>query len=124
MKKTTAPIGLALLCWLATGCTPEAPSIKIGVSCPLTGDQAKIGQDMLHGAELAVAEANAAGGLFGLPIKVYAIDDQHNATQAVAAAHRFASDARVVAVVAHLNSACTLPASDIYAKAGVAQVTP
>lgn len=124
MKKTLPLFVPALVLLTATGCTPETPSIKIGISCPLTGDQAKIGQDMLHGAELAVAEANAAGGLLGLPIKLYSIDDQHNATQAVAAAHRFASDPRVVAVVAHLNSACTLPASDIYAKAGVAQVTP
>src|SRR5678809_262444 len=88
MKKTLPLIASFLALLTATGCTPEPPSIKIGVSCPLTGDQAKIGQEMLHGAELAVAEANAAGGLFGLPIKIYAIDDQHNATQAVAAAHR------------------------------------
>ncbi len=124
MRKSLRHFAFLSVLAALSGCAPEPPSIKIGVSCPLTGDQAKIGQDMLHGAELAVAEANAAGGLLGLPVRVFAIDDQHNPTQAVAAAHRFVSDPRVVAVVAHLNSACTLPASDIYAKAGVAQVTP
>lgn len=124
VKKTLAISMIGTIGLAVAACAPEPPSIKIGVSCPLTGDQAKIGQDMLHGAELAVAEANASGGLLGLPVKIYALDDQHNPTQAVAAAHRFSSDPRVVAVVAHLNSACTLPASDIYAKAGVAEVTP
>src|SRR5690349_3438401 len=116
MRKSPSRFALLSVLAALSACAPEPPSIKIGVACPLTGDQAKIGQDMLHGAELAVAEANAAGGLLGLPIRVEAIDDQHNPTQAVAAAHRFVSDARVIAVVAHLNSACTLPASDIYAK--------
>jgi branched-chain amino acid transport system substrate-binding protein len=55
---------------------------------------------------------------------VFALDDQHNATQAVAAAHRFVSTKAVLGVVAHLNSACSLPASDIYASGGLVQVTP
>jgi len=110
--------------FVLAGCAREPEGVRIGVSCPLTGDQAKIGSDMLHGAELAVEEANAAGGLFGKPVRVFAIDDQHNATQAVAAAHRFSSSRSVLAVIAHLNSACTLPASDVYARAGLVQITP
>lgn len=106
------------------GCQPAEDVIKIGVSCPMTGDQAKIGQDMLHGAELAAAEINAAGGILGKKVVIDALDDQHNPTQAVAAAHRFVADRQVVAVVAHLNSNCTMPASEIYAKAPVVMVTP
>ncbi|MEK7475968.1 MAG: branched-chain amino acid ABC transporter substrate-binding protein [Candidatus Coatesbacteria bacterium] len=109
---------------LLAGCNREPDAVLIGVSCPLTGDQAKIGSDMLHGAELAVAEANAAGGLLAKPVRVFALDDQHNATQAVAAAHRFVSSKAVLGAIAHLNSACSLPASDIYARGGLVQVTP
>jgi len=109
---------------LLGGCAREPDAIRIGVSCPLTGDQAKIGGDMLHGAELAVAEVNEAGGLLGKPVRVFALDDQHNATQAVAAAHRFVASKSVLGVIAHLNSACSLPASDIYARGGLVQVTP
>ncbi len=109
---------------LAAGCGRVPTGLVVGIACPLTGDQAKIGQDMFHGAELAVAEANAAGGILGQPIALYALDDQHNPAQAVAAAHRFVSSKAVLAVIGHLNSACTLPASDVYAKAGLVQVTP
>lgn len=117
-----APAAAAALA--LAGCGREPDAVRIGISCPITGDQAKIGGDMLHGAELAVMEANAAGGVLGKTVMLYPVDDQHSANQAVAAAHRFVSAKTVLAVVGHLNSACTLPASDIYAKAGVAQVTP
>ncbi len=114
------PVAMLLL----AGCGAEPDAVRIGIACPLTGDQAKIGADMLHGAELAVAEVNETGGLLGKRVLLYPVDDQHSANQAVAAAHRFVSAKTVLAVVGHLNSACTLPASDVYAKAGVAQVTP
>lgn len=109
---------------LAAGCSRAPSGLVIGAACPLTGDQAKIGHDMLQGIQLAVDEANAAGGLLGQKVSVYALDDQHNPSQAVAAAHRFVSSKAVVAVIGHLNSACTLPSSDVYAKAGLVQVTP
>ncbi len=110
--------------FLLAGCGGEPDAVRIGIACPLTGDQAKIGGDMFHGAELAVAEANETGGLLGKRVMLYPIDDQHSASQAVAAAHRFVSAKTVLAVVGHLNSSCTRPASDIYAAGGVVQVTP
>ena len=78
---------LALPALLALGPSPaaEAP-VKVGVCGPLTGDQGKMGEDMLHGVELAVAEWNAKGGVLGRRIEVVLGDDQHDPKQARAVA--------------------------------------
>ena len=99
--------------------------IKIGFVAPLTSDQAAQGLHMLHGAELAVEQANAAGPVVpGYQIELVPLDDQHNPTQAVSAAKKLVSDPDVVAVVGHLNSSCTKPAGAIYYQARMLQVTP
>jgi branched-chain amino acid transport system substrate-binding protein len=53
-----------------------------------------------------------------------ALDDQRNPTQAVSAANKLVADKDVVAVVGHLNSSCTMPASAIYHQARMLQITP
>lgn len=110
--------------WLA-GCGGNAPVIKIGFTAALTGDQAPQGRSMLHGAELAVQQAQAAGDILpGYQLQLVAMDDQHSPTQAVAVAKKLVADHNVIAVVGHLNSNCTLPASAIYYQARLLQVTP
>ncbi|MEL0293990.1 MAG: ABC transporter substrate-binding protein, partial [Alphaproteobacteria bacterium] len=42
-----------------------ADTVKIGFNVPLTGFAAADGQSALHGAELAVDQVNAAGGVNG-----------------------------------------------------------
>lgn len=111
-----------LLFWI-TGCGGQkTPVVKIGFVAPLTGDQAPHGQDMLNGAKLAVAQAGDI--LPGYRLELVALDDQRNPTQAVAAAKKLVSDHDVVAVVGHLNSSCTMPASAIYHQARMLQITP
>jgi len=117
-----AAIGLSLA---ATGCGPSGPVVKIGFVAPLTGDQAPHGQDMFNGALLAVEHANAQGPiLLGMRLALVPLDDQRNPTQAVAAAKKLVSDRDVVAVVGHLNSSCTMPASAIYHQARMLHITP
>lgn len=107
------------------GCSRGEPTVKIGFVAPLTGDQAPQGEDMLHGARLAIAHANAQGpSLPGHRLELLALDDQRNPTQAVAAAKKLVADPDVVAVIGHLNSSCTMPASAIYHQARLLQITP
>lgn len=107
------------------GYAAETKVIKIGCSAPLTGDQAKIGLDLLNGAKLAAIEANEKGDIIpGYKIEIYPLDDQHSPIQAVNAAKKFASGPSVVGVVGHLNSSCTKPASAIYNEAQLVQITP
>lgn len=119
------PQAVAFLLLAAAGCGPAEPVVKIGFVAPLTGDQAPQGEDMVRGAQLAIEHANAEGpALPGHRLELLALDDQRNPTQAVAAAKRLAADRDVMAVVGHLNSSCTMPASAIYHQAGLLHVNP
>jgi len=116
---------VACLAFLVANCGRQSPVVKIGFVAPLTGDQAPHGQDMLNGALLAVEHANAQGEVLpGYRLELVALDDQRNPTQAVAAAKKLVADPDVVAVVGHLNSSCTMPASAIYYQARMLQITP
>ena len=106
------------------GCGQRQPVIKIGFVAPLTGDLAAQGTDLLHGAELAIAETAQAPVVPGYRVELVPLDDQHSPSQAVAMAKRLAADPDVLAVVGHLNSSCTKPAAAIYAKAQLLQVNP
>ena len=104
---------------------PREPVVKIGFVAPLTGDQAPHGQDMLQGARLAVAHALTEGPVIpGHSLALAPLDDQRNPTQAVAAAKKLVADPDVMAVVGHLNSSCTMPASAIYHQARMLHITP
>ena len=116
---------LGALGLVLAGCSQQAPVVKIGFAAPLTGDQAPHGEDMLNGAKLAVEQATARGEVLpGYRLELLALDDQRNPTQAVSVAKKLMADADVVAVVGHLNSSCTMPASAIYHQARMLQITP
>jgi len=107
------------------GCGRDDRVIKIGFVAPLTGDQAPHGEDMRNGAKLAVEHANVQGELLGgYRLALVELDDQRNPTQAVVAAKRLVADRDVLAVVGHLNSSCTMPASAIYHQARLLQISP
>jgi branched-chain amino acid transport system substrate-binding protein len=114
------------LCLLATACTKKGAEqsdvIKIGAAGPHTGDLAVFGQDQLNGMKLAVDEWNAKGGVLGKKIVIVEGDDQRDPKQAVAAANKLVNDG-VIGVVGHFNSNCSIPASAIYHKAGIPQIS-
>ncbi|RME53019.1 ethanolamine utilization protein EutJ, partial [Candidatus Woesearchaeota archaeon] len=56
--------------------TDEDSVVKIGVSLPLTGEAASIGESALAGITLAVNEVNAEGGIGGKQIELIVEDDQ------------------------------------------------
>ena len=63
------------------GYTAENTEYVIGFSGPLTGGAAVYGKGVQNGAQLAVDEINANGGLNGIKFKLEAMDDQHDATK-------------------------------------------
>lgn len=103
----------------------SSETVHIGLSAPLTGDQAYIGIGVNQGAQMAVEDANAKGPVFGnTKLKLVSLDDQHNPTQAVLVANKFASDPNLVGVVGHFNSSCTKASSAIYHETRIPQVSP
>ena len=105
---------------------PEVQVVKIGSASPLTGAQAHIGIDIRNGVQLAIEDANKAGvTICGKPVKLEMVaeDDEANPTKAATVAQKLA-DAKVAAVVGHFNSGASIPASKIYADAGIPQISP
>ncbi|MBN1484439.1 MAG: branched-chain amino acid ABC transporter substrate-binding protein [Chloroflexia bacterium] len=97
--------------------------IRIGYAGPLTGDQAAVGIDLWHGAELAALHYNQRGGVLGRKVVIVPLDDEADGEVAVEVARQFVEEEHVEAVVGHYSSGATLPASEIYAQAGLVQVT-
>ncbi|MDE2239784.1 MAG: ABC transporter substrate-binding protein [Rhodospirillales bacterium] len=113
--------GTAALLALSTGLAHA--QVKIGVAGPLTGSNAAFGVQLKTGFDLAVADINKAGGVLGKQIVPIAVDDACDPKQAVSAANTLVSDG-VVMVDGHFCSASSIPASKVYADAGVIQISP
>jgi branched-chain amino acid transport system substrate-binding protein len=60
-----------------------ADTIKIGFPIPLSGPAAVYGRPILAGAQMAVAEINAAGGVLGKKLELLPRDSKANADEAV-----------------------------------------
>lgn len=114
----------ALTIFLLLSCAKKEKVIKIGGVGPLTGPQAEVGQDLINGEKLAVEEINAAGGLLGKKVVLVPMDDKADPKEAVSVAHKLVSNPQVVAVVGHLNSGATLPASRVYHQGSIVMLTP
>jgi branched-chain amino acid transport system substrate-binding protein len=97
--------------------------IKIGTAGPLTGEYASFGQQMKEGAEQAVADINAKGGLLGQKLVLEVADDACDPKQAVSVANQLAGDG-VKLVAGHFCSGSSIPASKVYADENVLQITP
>ena len=69
----------------------------------------------------AVADLNAKGGVLGEQIELITADDYCDGEQAVAAANKLVAD-RVVAVFGHQCSGAAIPASKVYADAGLLMI--
>jgi branched-chain amino acid transport system substrate-binding protein len=103
-----------------------AQLVRIGSVAPLTGPQSHLGMDNENGARLALDEVNARGlTLGGKPVRLELIgeDDQADPKTATNVAQKLV-DMGVVAVIGHLNSGTTIPASKIYMDAGIPQISP
>jgi len=95
--------------------------IKIAVVGPLTGSQAEFGQAVVNGARIAVEEKTR---ILGRPVELILMDDKADPKEAVSVANKLAVDKDIVAVVGHVNSGTTIPASAVYYKAGLVMITP
>jgi len=97
--------------------------LKMGVAGPITGPNAAFGKQLTDGADQAVADFNAAGGIMGQKIELSKGDDVSDPKQGVSVANKFVAEG-VKFVVGHFNSGVTIPASDVYAENGVFMITP
>lgn len=113
----------ALLIGLSACGPRQSDEIVIGLAGP-------IGQSSGHsfrlGAELAVEELNARGGIEGRRLRLEIKDDEASREKAIQVAAELKDDPRVVAVVGHVGSAMSIEAARIYNDPvrGVLQISP
>lgn len=131
MKPLFSPVVLTMaLCLCA--CSKSTPqnaneiTVRIGASNPLTGPQAHLGHDNENGTRLAIDDANQARIVIAgktVHFELLSEDDQADPKTGTIVAQKFA-DQKVNGVIGHLNSGTTIPASRIYAEAGIPQISP
>lgn len=97
--------------------------ITIAVAGPMTGELAAFGEQLKRGAEKAVADINAKGGVNGEQLKLEIGDDQCDPKQAVQVANDLVKKG-VAFVAGHFCSGSSIPASAVYAEEGILQMTP
>lgn len=93
--------------------------IVIAHAGPMTGDSAQFGDMKGKAIQLAIDEINEKGGINGKKVAQLTGDDTGNPKEAPNVAQKFAQDDKVLAVIGHWNSSCTLAARGIYDAAGI-----
>src|SRR5438445_11399028 len=116
-------IGLALGASLALSSAGLAQDTKVAVAGPMTGGESAFGRQMKNGAEQAVGDINAAGGVLGKKLALNIRDDACDPTQARSVAEKIAS-AKIPFVAGHYCSSSSIPESEAYADGNVLQITP
>jgi len=117
---------LAVAGMVAVGCTKKeeaAPTIKIGVAGPHTGDLAAYGIPTKEASEMVADKVNAAGGVLGRQIELIALDDQCKPEIATNVATKLVTD-EVSVVIGHVCSGATKAALGIYKEAGIVAISP
>ncbi len=114
-------IAASLAAGLITG--QASADIRIAVAGPMDGQFRDLGAQMRAGAEQAVSDINAAGGVNGENLVLEVADDGCDADKAVAVANQLIGK-DVVFVAGHFCFNASIPASEVYAGAGIVQISP
>ena len=113
------------------GCQPASKDkqepqreVRVAVAGPFTGNAAAFGEMIKRGAERKAKEINESGGINGMKLTLVFGDDTGTEKEANLVATRFATDRRILAVVGHFNSACSLAGKEIYKANGIVALSP
>ncbi len=103
--------------------TIEGDSIMIGGLAPLTGDVSFYGIGVKQGAEIAVAEINANGGILGKELVYNVLDEKGDPTEAVQAYNQL-MDEGMIALMGDVTTAPTIAVAQKAAQDGIPMITP
>ncbi len=104
---------------IASTAAAQSPPIVIGASTPLTGPVSHYGQHARWGAEMAVAEANAKGGVNGRTIEIDFQDNRCNPAEAVKSVTQMLSSKKYAAIFDGLCSSVALAIMPLVERANV-----
>lgn len=102
---------------------PGVP-FKFGLAGPMTGQYANYGASHTAGADIAVEELNAAGGVNGGEVSYESGDDLGDPKEAVLVAQKFIDNPEILFVNGHMFSGATLAAGPKYEEVGLPMISP
>jgi len=120
--KFRSTLMLAAALGAALAAPAAAQTIRIGFHAPLTGFAASDGKSALNGAELAVEQINAAGGVNGRKLELVVQDDQAKADQAVPLANKYIGEGLKI-VISGSYSGPTRAAAGVFQQARIPYIS-
>ena len=103
----------------------QSAALRIGALMSFTGDLSKFGQPIFNGAELAVSEINASGGVLGNQVQLVRADDGTSPQQGVSEARRLVDVEKVQAIVGALSSGVSLQVAEtVSGPDSILQISP
>jgi len=103
---------------------PTSGPLVIGTVGALTGPEAHYGSESQNGAQLAVEEVNAAGGVQGRQLVIRSYDSQSRPEEAVNAMTRLVTQDRALFVVGENQSSLSLAMAPAAAQGQVPMIAP
>ena len=121
-------LGTMLLGGVLAGCgggdKAKSDEIKVGANFEMTGNVANYGNATFEGLQLAIDEANAAGGINGKKITLVKADSKSEASEAANAATKLISDDKVSVLVGPATTGSVLAEVRIATDAKVPIIAP
>lgn len=124
MKKLVLMMVVLLLLLGVAGSVIAADTVKIGMLTALTGSLAPYGPPIQHGAELAVAQINEAGGVLGKELVLVVRDSGSANTVGRDAAAKLVEIDGVPALIGALSSGVTIAISSVTIPGQVVLISP
>ena len=119
MKKTLLATAVLALGGFSNAALAD---LSVAIAGPMTGQYASAGDQIRKGAEMAIADINAKGGVLGQKLKLEVGDDACDPKQAVSVANTMVNK-KIVFMHGHWCSSSTIPASDVYNEAEIPMAT-
>lgn len=124
-RSVIALSSVALLAASFAGCKKSSEDeVVVGAFLSLTGEDSTFGIDTKKGIELAVEQANAAGGIKGKKIKVIYEDDKSTAAEATQKVQQLIDRDKAIAILGEVASSRTKAGGLIANAKKVPLVTP
>ena len=126
LRLACAVLGATLLSSVFAGCGSKesGDTIKVGANFELTGNVANYGNATIEGLQLAIDEANEAGGINGKKIELVSVDDKSEAAESINAATKLISDDDVKVIVGPATTGLVLAETQTATDAKVPIIAP
>nr|WP_315410714.1 ABC transporter substrate-binding protein [uncultured Selenomonas sp.] len=126
LRLACAVLGTALLGSVFAGCGSKesGDTIKVGANFELTGNVANYGNATIEGLQLAIDEANEAGGINGKKLELVSVDDKSEAAESINAATKLISDDDVKVIVGPATTGLVLAETQTATDAKVPIIAP